>query len=349
MNKSYVMWNNKGGVGKSTIIFHVASIYAENNPDRSVVVIDMCPQANSSMMLMGGGREAEEKLQELIIGDSPKTVVGYLTDTVLKADTSDENKYLISLNEVNEKVSKNLYLMSGDGNLELIAPLLAERADATPLSSMDSPWISIHTTISKFTQRRINNKATTFFIDTNPSFSVYTQIAILGGEKLLVPINADDSSIYAITGLFNLIWGAEKTHPVYGRYTFARKVDDYKLKRPQIAMLLGNRFTQKLGAAHAFKALSQEAVKKMYAEYQKNKTRFVDGEDTNYSQEEFEKIYSKELRDFNSAGVVAANQGIPLSGMLDQRRYEVYGQEIQVSQEQRELCNKVIQEIVANL
>lgn len=95
MNKSYVMWNNKGGVGKSTIIFHVASIYAENNPDRSVVVIDMCPQANSSMMLMGGGREAEEKLQELIIGDSPKTVVGYLTDTVLKADTSDKNKYLI--------------------------------------------------------------------------------------------------------------------------------------------------------------------------------------------------------------------------------------------------------------
>ena len=66
MNKSYVIWNNKGGVGKSTITFHIASMYAEKNQDRNVVVIDMCPQANSSMMLMGGGTGAESRLQELI-------------------------------------------------------------------------------------------------------------------------------------------------------------------------------------------------------------------------------------------------------------------------------------------
>ncbi|MFM7573589.1 MAG: ParA family protein, partial [Snowella sp.] len=89
MNKSYVIWNNKGGVGKSTITFHIASRYAEKNLDRNVVVIDMCPQANSSMMLMGGGTEAESRLQELIIGDVPKTVVGFLTDSVLKNDISD--------------------------------------------------------------------------------------------------------------------------------------------------------------------------------------------------------------------------------------------------------------------
>ncbi len=31
-NKSYVLWNNKGGVGKSTITFHIASVYAEKKP-----------------------------------------------------------------------------------------------------------------------------------------------------------------------------------------------------------------------------------------------------------------------------------------------------------------------------
>lgn len=56
-NQSYVMWNNKGGVGKSTITFHIASVYAEKHPERDVVVIDMCPQANVSMMLMGGGND----------------------------------------------------------------------------------------------------------------------------------------------------------------------------------------------------------------------------------------------------------------------------------------------------
>jgi cellulose biosynthesis protein BcsQ len=349
MNKSYVIWNNKGGVGKSTITFHVASMYAEQNSNQNVVVIDMCPQANSSMMLMGGGTNAEARLQELIIGDIPRTVVGYLTDSVLKNDTSDVNKYLLQLQESNPKLPPNLFLMSGDGNLELIAPLLAERADATPLSTTDSPWIEIHSIIKKFTERTIFDKPTTFFIDTNPSFSIYTQIAILSGQKLLVPINADDSSIYAISGLFNLIWGSEKKHPVYGKYTFASKVDSFGMERPRIALLLGNRFTQKLGAAHAFKALSQEAVRKMFAEYQKNTDRFVDGELHNYNQAQFEAAYSCELRDFNSAGVVSANQGLPLSQMLDTRRYTVYNQEIQVSEDQRQLCHDVIQGLVAKL
>jgi cellulose biosynthesis protein BcsQ len=349
MNKSYVIWNNKGGVGKSTITFHIASMYAEKNQDRNVVVIDMCPQANSSMMLMGGGTSAESRLQELIISATPKTVVGYLTDSVLKNDTNDLNKYLLQLQETNPELPSNLFLMSGDGNLELIAPLLAERADATPLSSTDSPWVEIHSIIKKLTLRTIFDKPTTFFIDTNPSFSIYTQIAILSGQKLLVPINADDSSIYAISGLFNLIWGTENVHPVYGKYTFAAKVNAFKMERPKIALLLGNRFTQKLCAANAFKALSQEAVKKMFMEYQNNQTRFVDGELHNYNQEEFERIYSCELRDFNSAGVVAANQGLPLSKMLDKGIYEVYGQKIQVEKKQRDLCHQVIEQLVEKL
>lgn len=349
MNKSYVIWNNKGGVGKSTITFHIASMYAERNADRNVVVIDMCPQANSSMMLMGGGTDAESRLQTLITADTPKTVVGYLTDSVLKNDTKDVNKYLLPLSESNTKMPSNIFLMSGDGNLELIAPLLAERADATPLSSTDSPWVEIHTIIKKLTERTIFGKPTTFFIDTNPSFSIYTQIAILSGQKLLVPINADDSSIYAISGLFNLIWGTEKSHPVYGKYTFAAKVDSFGMERPKIALLLGNRFTQKIGAAQAFKALSNEAVKKMFGEYEKNKSRFVDGEQHSYSQEQFEDVYSCELRDFNSAGVVAANKGLPLSQMQNQRRYMVYGEEIQVSQEQRNKCHEVIEKLVEKL
>lgn len=348
-NKSYVIWNNKGGVGKSTIAFHISSMYAEQNPDRNVVIIDMCPQANSSMMLMGGGANAESKLQELIVGDPPKTVVGFLTDSVLKQNTDDPSKYLLKLQDSNSQLSSNLYLMSGDGNLELIAPLLAERADATPLSSSDSPWVEIHTIIKKFTNRVLFDKPTTFFIDTNPSFSIYTQIAILAGEKLLVPINADDSSIYAISGLFNLIWGGEKAHPVYGKYTFASKVDNFNLERPKIALLMGNRFTQKVGAALAFKALSNEAVKKMYEEYRKNKSRFVDGEKHEFNQNEFESTYSCELRDFNSAGVVSANQGLPLSKMLTQGNYDVYGLRIQVSQIQRDACYEVIDNLVRRL
>jgi cellulose biosynthesis protein BcsQ len=124
VNKSYVVWNNKGGVGKSTITFHIASVYAEINPERDVVVIDMCPQANVSMMLMGGGQTGEKHLQSLINNKSPKTVVGYITDSIIKADIKDLTKYIVNIHGLNRNLPPNLYLLSGDGNLELIAPLL---------------------------------------------------------------------------------------------------------------------------------------------------------------------------------------------------------------------------------
>ncbi|MEH2228475.1 MAG: hypothetical protein V7K71_02370 [Nostoc sp.] len=59
-------------------------------------------------------------------------------------------------------------------------------------------------------------------------------------------------------------------------------------------------------------------------------------------------MYSAELRDFNSAGVVAANQGIPLSKM-DKNIYYVYEERIQVAKEQREECRKTIGNLVSKL
>lgn len=347
-NKSYVMWNNKGGVGKSTITFHIASVYAEKNPEIDVIVIDMCPQANSSSMLMGGGRESEIKLQDLISRSEPKTIVGYITEATLGGD-ADINKYVTKIDTINSNLASNLYLVSGDGNLELIAPLLSERAEATPLSAADNPWIKIHTIIKNLTEKRLNpERPCTYFIDTNPSFAIYTQLAIVGGQKLLVPVNADDSSIFAITGLFNLIWGSDTIHPVYGQYTFAEKAKSHNLELPKITYLLGNRFTQKVGAANAFKALSNEAITKMYKEFLDHPEKFEErGEDVD-TIADFEKAFSVELRDFNSAGVVAANQGIPLSKM-DRHTYEVYGQQIQVAKTQRELCKKAIEGLVDKL
>lgn len=346
-NTSFVMWNNKGGVGKSTITFHAASMYAEKNPNTDVVVIDMCPQANSSMMLLGGGVVAEEKIQELITASTPQTVVGYITDIITNSNVEVKD-YVTNVNSINDNMPNNLWLLSGDGNLELISPLLSERADTPPLTGRDQPWVRIHSILKELTKKRINeDRVCTYFIDTNPSFSIYTQMAILAGEKLLVPINADDSSIYAISGLFNLIWGGDAQHPVYGKYTFSAKVDSYGMERPKIALLIGNRFTQKIGAANAFKAVSLQASQTMYREMKKNHDRFLDCEGVN-TQEEFDNRFGIELRDFNSAGVVSANKGLPLSKM-DRREYNVYGDRIQVSKEQTHACKETVEKLVEKI
>jgi len=50
---TYALWNNKGGVGKSYVSFQIACPYARSHPDDRVLMIDMCPQANCSSMLLG--------------------------------------------------------------------------------------------------------------------------------------------------------------------------------------------------------------------------------------------------------------------------------------------------------
>jgi cellulose biosynthesis protein BcsQ len=50
--KVYGFWTKKGGVGKTTLSYHLCNTYAELFPDKFVVAIDMCPQANLSSTLL---------------------------------------------------------------------------------------------------------------------------------------------------------------------------------------------------------------------------------------------------------------------------------------------------------
>ena len=58
---TYAIWNNKGGVGKSYLTFQIASEYARTHREQKVLVIDLCPQANASGMLLGGMAAGEQR------------------------------------------------------------------------------------------------------------------------------------------------------------------------------------------------------------------------------------------------------------------------------------------------
>jgi cellulose biosynthesis protein BcsQ len=48
----YGLWTNKGGVGKSTLTIHMSTMYSKLFPQKKVVVVDMCPQCNTSSTLL---------------------------------------------------------------------------------------------------------------------------------------------------------------------------------------------------------------------------------------------------------------------------------------------------------
>ena len=79
----YAFYNNKGGVGKTTLCSNAATVYAKDNPDTQVLVIDMCPQANVSQFLLGGGKQGYSINQRIQSSASRKNIVGFI-DWLLK-------------------------------------------------------------------------------------------------------------------------------------------------------------------------------------------------------------------------------------------------------------------------
>src|SRR5688572_24421385 len=82
----YCFYNNKGGVGKTTLCQNAATLYAENHPRTHVLVIDMCPQANISQFLLGGGHVGYNVNQALQTAASRKNVVGFV-DWLLRGNS----------------------------------------------------------------------------------------------------------------------------------------------------------------------------------------------------------------------------------------------------------------------
>lgn len=350
--KSFAVWNNKGGVGKSTIVFHVATRYAEQNPDETVLVIDLCPQANSSMMLLGGGVAGENAVLGYGTQAVPQTVVGYLSTVIAQgagAPMPNPNDFLVQVSTKNVFAPPNLMLLCGDGNLEPMAPAIVQAANAPALMPTVQPWQWVHLVFRRLIEQLASKpgaKDVTVFVDTNPSFSIYTELAISTVDYLIVPVNADDSSRVATNAMFILLHGQIPPHPVYGNWTFAAQAHNHGIVIPQIHVVVGNRLTQHLGAAAAFEALSDATADTLFSQYGNHPSYFTQRPAGSVSDvTTFRDQYSVSLRDFNTAGVVAAHLGRPLS-QLSGGYYDIYGQEVQVNAARVKECEDALDDLL---
>ncbi|WP_080405198.1 ParA family protein [Burkholderia ubonensis] len=350
--KSFAVWNNKGGVGKSTIVFHVATRYAEQNPDETVIVIDLCPQANASMMLLGGGVAGENAVLGYGTQAVPRTVVGYLSTVIAQgagAPMPNAQDFLVQVSATNRSVAPNVLLLCGDGNLEPMAPAIVQAANAPALMPSIQPWQWVHLVFRRLVEdlaSQPDSRDVTVFVDTNPSFSIYTELAISTADYLIVPVNADDSSRVATNAMFILLHGQTPPHPVYGNWTFAAQAQNHGITIPQIHVIVGNRLTQHVGAATAFEALSDATADTLFAQYRRHPQYFTSRQGSIGGIAAFRDQFSVSLRDFNTAGVVAAHLGRPLS-KLPGGYHDVHGHQVQVNAARVEECEAALDDLLA--
>ena len=158
---------------------------------------------------------------------------------------------------------------------------------------------------------------------------------------------ADDSSRVAAKALIDLLYGSNPPHPVYSKYTFAEKAKNAGISLPLCHLFVGNQFTQYKGSAKAFKSMSQAVMRELFDRYLLAPERYsprgvVDTED------QFQANYVYELRDFNSAGIVAAHLGRLLSD-LQETHYDVHGETVPLDKARIKECSDSIDAIVNRL
>lgn len=325
--KIYAFYNNKGGVGKTTLCQNAACLYAENNPEKLVLVIDLCPQANISQFLLGGGHVGYKANQRLQSTATRRNIVGFM-DWMLAGNsgfTSLPTSYLTQVRPLNPNVTKNLHLIAGDSFLESLT-LALNFATMNPANIF--AWKEYVTAIRRLCDLELQNseyEEMTVFIDCNPSFSVYTQMALVSSDSLIVPMMADFSSLEGIKGILMLLYGkypSSATRNYAAKVmTFSRQIGMHGLDLPKIFELPFNNFTTNLGVATAYDAVREELIDYCWSQYAADPTIYSPCQTPPTNASEFEDLFISNVKDFHTAGKVSASLGIPLHRLPNQNTY----------------------------
>ena len=333
-------WNNKGGTGKTSLAFQIICEFAHENPEKKVLAIDVCPQANLSELLLGGVNQGGSDNLLKRQGTSPRATIGgyfqmrlpspYTAPAFTAAD------YITTPVEFNKYIPGHIDLLCGDPLLELQANAIST------LSNNQIPgtntWIAIIDWLNDFLTP-IEDEYDVVVFDANPSFSIYTQIAIAACQKIILPVMADDSSRRAIQNAFSLVYGLKLPSEIYTRYAFAEKMKDAGKSLPKVHMILKNRLTQYMGPASAYATVLSAIDRDVDALIKSHPEIFT-----------FSRVEDgvANVRDFQTTGVVSAARGCPFYE-LNSGRLDILGQRVQVKEDYRLNCIENIRQIVSKV
>lgn len=336
----YAFWNNKGGTGKTSLCFQSICRYAETHGDEKILVIDACPQANLSELLLGGLTGAGSANLLMMHGAVPRRSIGGYFEVRLPSPFNvpqfRAQDFVCNPHTMNGSIPDNVDLVCGDPLLELQSNAINTLAN-TQIPGINT-WIEIIDWMNDFLDQ-LDGFYDTIFIDCNPSFSIYTQIALATSERLVLPVMADDSSRRAVQNALSLVYGLSLPSPIYSTYAFSSKLGAVGRSLPRVHLIAKNRLTQYMGPASAYSAVLKAIDTDVLALIRTNPNLFT-----------FTTVArgSAEIRDFQTTGVVAFAKGLPFS-KLRPGKQSINGHRVQVKEEYRQQVMSSVNQMVSML
>lgn len=336
----YAFWNNKGGTGKTSLAFQCVTAFAKRHPDKRILVMDVCPQANLSELLLGGLEDGGSNNLMIRQGQNPRCTIGGYFQQRLPSPFGGAQiipqDFITTVSKYNPNVPANVDLVCGDPLLELQANAMSTLAN-TQIPGTDT-WISIIDWTKDFLSK-LGSTYPAIFIDANPSFSIYTQIALSSADRLVLPVMADDSSRRAIQNAFSLVYGLRLPSEIYSAHAFATRLKRAGRALPKVHLIIKNRLTQYMGPASAYSAVLKSIEDDVVRLLASNPELFT-----------FKKAPDGlvDVRDFQTTGVVAFARGCPFYS-LPSGKLDVAGRRIQVNEDYRKNCVKAIEGVVNRL
>ena len=183
--KTIAFFNNKGGVGKTTLVYHLAWMFADHGI--ATVAVDLDPQANLTAMFLN-----EERLEQLWPDDNhPQTVYGAI-QPILRGIGDIAKPHV-------EMITPRLGVVPGDLGLSRFEDKLS---DAWPrCHNRDESAFRIMTAFHRLIVSATEWEAELALIDVGPNLGAINRSALIASDQVCLPLAPD---LFSLQGLKNL-------------------------------------------------------------------------------------------------------------------------------------------------